>query len=70
MVPVTTVTAERTFSMMRRIKIYLCSNMSQQLNHTILLHCYQDRVDSLDIQDIAKSFISANEHCQLYFGQF
>ena len=70
-VPVTTATAERTFSIMRRIKIYLRSSMSQQrLNHTILLHCYQDRVDSLDMQDIAKKFIAANERRQLYFGQF
>ena len=69
-VPVTTATAERTFSVMRRIKTYFRSSMSQQrLNHSLLLHCYQERVDSLDIQDIAKSFILANDRRQLYFGQ-
>ena len=68
-VPVTTATAERTFPVMRRIKTYLRSNMSQQrLNHTILLHCYQDRIDSLDLKDIAKYFVSANDRRQLYFA--
>ena len=68
-VSVTTATAEKTFSVMRRVKTYLRSSMSQErLNHTILLHCYQERVDSLDIQEIAESFVSVNEHRQQYFG--
>ena len=44
-VPVTTANTERMFSVMRRVKTYLCSSMSQErLNHTILLHRYQERV--------------------------
>ena len=38
-VPMTLATAERTFSTLRRLKNYLCANMSQErLNHVILLH--------------------------------
>ena len=37
--PVTTATAERTFSALRRLKTYLRSTMSQpRLNHTMLLY--------------------------------
>ena len=62
-VPVTTATAERTFSVMRRVKTYLRSSMShKRLNHTILLHCYQERI--YRFFRYAKSFVSVNEHSQ------
>ena len=42
----TSATAERTFSTLRRLKNYLRSNMSQErLNHTIILHTCKDRTD-------------------------
>ena len=41
-VPVTTATAEKTFSTMRRIKTYLRSTMTQErLNHAMLLHIHR-----------------------------
>ena len=40
-VPMTTATAERTFSMLRRLKNYLRSRMTQeQLNHVMLTHTH------------------------------
>ena len=40
-VPMTSATAERTFSALRRLKNYLRANMTQKrLNHVIMLSCY------------------------------
>lgn len=51
--PVTTATAERTFSALRRLKTYLRSTMSQaRLNHVMLLHTHMERTDELDILQI------------------
>ena len=69
-VPVTTATAERTFSTMRRIKTYLRSTMTQErLNHSFMLNAHKSRVDSLDLVQIAKSFISVNERRCAFFGK-
>ena len=57
-VPVTTATAERTFSTMRRIKTYLRSTMTQErLNHAMTLHIHKGQTDELNITDIAQQFI-------------
>ena len=57
-VPVTTSTAARTFSALRRLKTYLCSTMAQaRLNHVMLLYIHKDRTDQIDIEKIAKDFI-------------
>lgn len=67
---VTTSTAERNFSALRRIKTYLRSSMSQaRLNHCIVLHVLKNRTDQLDNKDIAKEFIERNERRRNYFGQ-
>ena len=53
-IPVTTATAERSFSALRRLKTYLRSTMSQErLNHTMLLHVHKDRTDQIDIMNVA-----------------
>lgn len=45
-VPMTSSTAERTFSTLRRLKNYLRSTTTQErLNHCILLHTHKDRTD-------------------------
>lgn len=69
-IPVTTSTAERNFSALRRIKSYLRSSMTQaRLNHCLLLHVLRDKTDQLDKKDVAKEFIERNERCRNYFGQ-
>ena len=68
-IPVTTATAERTFSALRRLKTYLRATMSQQrLNHTMLLYVHKDRTDKIDIVNIARSFIKENDRRRNYFG--
>ena len=47
--PATNVTSERTFSALRWIKTYLRSTMTQtRLNHIMLLHVHNHKVDQLD----------------------
>ena len=61
-VPMTSATAERTFSTLRCLKTYLRSTMTQErLNHVILLHTHKDKTDEIDLTEIAKDFISSNE---------
>ena len=68
-IPVTTATAERSFSALRRVKTYLRSTMSQcRLNNVLLLHCHKDMTDNINISDIAKAFISVNSRRKKHFG--
>ena len=68
-IPVTTSTAERTFSALRRLKTYLRTTMSQaRLNHTMSLYVHKDRTDKIDLDEIANSFINVTERRRNYFG--
>ena len=68
-VPMTSATAERTFSTLRRLKNFLRSTMTQtRLNNIIMLHTHKDRTDNLDLDVIATEFISANDRRQSFFG--
>ena len=70
-IPVTTATAERTFSVLRRLKAFLRSSMSQpRLNHVTILHIHKERTDQLDRLEIARNFVSTNDRQRLYFGKF
>ena len=70
-VPMTTATAEKTFSSLRRIKSYLQTTMTQKrLNHTMLMHAHKQRTDSLNITEIAQAFVNTNDRRMSYFGKF
>ena len=70
-IPVTTATAERSFSALKRIKTYLRNSMSQQrLNHCLLLHVHRQKTDDLLLSEIAQEFVSRNERRISYFGQY
>ena len=70
-IPVTTSTAERSFSTLRRLNTYLLSTMSQtRPNHLMILHIHKDRTDELNICDIAKEFIQVNNRRVKFFGRF
>ena len=69
--PVTTATAERSFSSLRRIKTFLRSTMSHcRLNNLFLLYIHTPRTDALDVSTIAKEFVSVNSRRLNYFGKF
>jgi len=70
-IPVSSATAERTFSALRRVKSYLRSTMSQErLNNLILLNTHKDLLDEICIEHIAKDFVSKNDTRRNYFGNF
>ena len=52
--PMTSATAERTFSTLRQVKSYL---RSTRLNHVMILHTHKQRTDNLDLDEIAEEFV-------------
>ena len=61
-VPVTTCTAERSFSGLRRLKTYLRSVMRQdRLNAVSIINCHRDEAMKLDLDTVADEFIARNE---------
>ena len=70
-VPMTSATAERTFSALRRVKNYLRTTMTQKrLNNVMLLHAHKQRTDGLNLTDIAAEFVGRNIRRRNYFGSF
>ncbi len=68
--PATNATSERTFSAMRRVKSYLRATMTQErLNHLMVLHVHKSKTDSLDLIDVANTFVNS-EHRLRLFGKF
>ena len=68
-IPVTTSSAERTFSALRRLKTYLRTTMSQpRLNHAMTLYVHKERTDKINLAEIANSFVVMNERRRNYFG--
>ena len=67
-IPVTTATAERSFSFLRRLKTFIHSTIGQpRLNHVLLLHVHKERTDTIDILKIATEFTSTNERRKIDF---
>ncbi|CAM4768570.1 unnamed protein product [Rotaria magnacalcarata] len=70
-VPVTTATAERSFSVMNRMKTCLRSTMTPtRLNSVFLTHIYKEKTDSIDLRSLCSTFASKNEQRKLFFGIF
>ena len=69
-VPLSSATAERTFSSLRRLKNYLRSTTQRRFNHLMLLHSHKDRTTSIDLVKIAKEFIAKNSRRNDFFGSF
>jgi hypothetical protein len=66
--PMTSATAERTFSTLRRLKNNLRANMTQQrLNHIVLLHTHKDYTDKINLTNVAEEFITLNERRIQFF---
>ncbi len=70
-VPVTSATSERTFSVLKRLLVYLRSTMTEKrLNNCLLLHVHKDIADELNLEDIAKQFVSCKTERNRHFGSF
>lgn len=67
-IPVTTCTAERSFSALRRLKTYIRSTMTQErLNHIAVLHVHKSLCAELNLDAIANDFI---ERCSVRRNTF
>ena len=67
-IPICSATAERTFSAMRRLKTWLRSKSSPtHLNNIMFGNIHKSRIDSLNISEIAKEFVNANDFQEKIF---
>ena len=66
-IPVTTATAKRTYSVLRRLKTFLRSTMCQpRLNHAFLLHIHKERTDNLTYFVLqTRKKLSCLNHCKI-----
>jgi len=70
-IPVTSVTAERTFSAMCGLKSYMRATMTQKrVNNVMLMHCHKDWVDARELISVARLLQVPMARCQKYFSSF
>lgn len=68
-IPASAATAERSHSALKRLKTYLRSTMTQKhLTHVTLLHIHKDRTAKLNLEEIAKEFVSRSNR-KVTFGE-
>ena len=68
--PATSASAERSFSMVRRLKTWLRCNMKQaRFNNLAILNCHKKRAGMMSLVDIANDFV-LNENRHRTFGKF
>lgn len=69
--PATNAVSERSASAMRRVKTYLRSTTSQKrLNSLLMLHCYKDRTDELNLPRCLQEFVDGRPRRSDVFGRF
>ena len=69
--PATNATSECSFSVLRRLKNYLRSTMSQpRLNHVMVLSIYKELLDELDLYAVGNEFVGSSEYRLRPFGTF
>jgi hypothetical protein len=70
-IPVSSCTAERSFSSLRRLKTWMRSTMSQQrLNAVSLCNVHRDILDNLDINQLACFFSQQSDIRRGLFGNW
>jgi nitrate/nitrite-specific signal transduction histidine kinase len=69
--PASSVSAERSFSALRRLLTWLRSTMTQErLNSCAVCNVHSDLLDEVDIHSVASEFASCNNVRRRIFGQF
>ena len=67
--PATNAISERSFPSLKRVKTYLRSTTSDtRLNNIMTLHVHKDRMDMLNLNDIASEFIGNVDSRRTIFG--
>ena len=70
-VPMTSCSAECSFSALRRLKTYLRQTMSQKsLNTVALCHVYRSRCNDELVKSVCSEFIKKNSNRRNFFGTF
>ena len=65
--PVSSCTAERSFSVLKRVQSYLRSSMGQErLNHCCVIHCYKEMSESVDVIEIMREFINSESRIKVF----
>jgi hypothetical protein len=68
-IPVSSATAERSFSALRRLKTFTRSTITAaRLNHIAILHTHQQRTDTLKDDDILQEFTCGVDKREFTFG--
>ena len=69
--PASSATAERTFSLARRVKTWMRSTMlPTRFNSVFILNFHKDRTDKLDLIKIANAFVQSDDNRMRIFGKF
>lgn len=69
--PPSVASAERSFSVLRRIKTYLRSQMKEsRLTHLMLLNIHREDSRRLHLSEVCKEFVSRNAERRNVFGSF
>ena len=69
--PATNATSERSFSALRKGKIYLRSRMRHdRLNHLMTLRVHKEFTDLLRAREVGNEFVSGSEHRLRIFEKF
>ena len=69
--PASSATAERTFSLARRVKTWMRSTMlPTRFNSVSILNFHKDRTDKLDLIKIANAFVQSDDNRMRIFGKF
>ena len=69
--PASSATAERTFSLARRVKTWMRSTiLPTRFNSVSILNFHKDRTDKLDLIKIANAFVQLDDNRMRLFGKF
>ena len=69
--PASSATAERTFSLARRVKTWMRSTMlPTRFNSVSILNFHKDRTDKLDLIKTANAFVQSDDNRMRIFGKF
>ena len=70
-IPTTTASCKRSFSSLRHLKTYICSNKGQEkLNSLILAASHIDKLNVIDKILVAEEFIAKSTHCNQIYDTF
>ena len=68
--PTTNASSKRSFSLLRLVKSYLRATAGEgRLNHLMILSAYKEKVDELNLKDVAREFIHKNDTRISLFGK-